>query len=55
MKKSKFTAAQISFVVQLAGDGTPVTELCRKTGMAEAIFYNLAQTPCRSDAHGRRG
>jgi putative transposase len=40
MKKSKFTEAQIAFVLKQAEDGTPVAEVCRKAGVAEATFYN---------------
>ena len=40
MKRSKFTEAQIAFVLKQAEDGTPVAEVCRKAGIAEATFYN---------------
>lgn len=40
MKKSKFTEAQIAFVLKQAEDGTSVAEVCRKAGIAEATFYN---------------
>ena len=40
MKRSKFTEAQIAFVLKQAEDGTPVAEVCRKVGIAEATFYN---------------
>mgnify|MGYP001447805184 FL=1 len=40
MKTSKFTEAQIAFVLKQAEDGTPVAEVCRKAGIAEATFYN---------------
>jgi putative transposase len=40
MKTSKFTEGQIAFVLKQAEDGTPVAEVCRKTGIAEATFYN---------------
>lgn len=40
MKKSKFTDAQIAFVLKQAEDGTSVAEVCRKAGIAEATFYN---------------
>jgi len=39
MKRSKFTEAQIAFVLKQAGDGTPVAEVCRKAGIAEATYY----------------
>jgi putative transposase len=40
MKRSKFTEGQIAFVLKQAEDGTPVAEVCRKAGIAEATFYN---------------
>jgi hypothetical protein len=40
MKKSKFTDAQIAFVLRQAEDGTAIGEVCRKTGISEATFYN---------------
>jgi len=40
MKTSKFTEGQIAFVLKQAEGGTPVAEVCRKAGIAEATFYN---------------
>lgn len=40
MKRSKFTEAQIAFVLKQAEDGTSVAEVCRKAGIAKATFYN---------------
>ena len=40
MKRSKFTEAQIAFVLKQAEDGTSIAEVCRKAGIAEATFYN---------------
>lgn len=40
MKKSKFTEAQIAFVLKQAEEGTSIAEVCRKAGIAEATFYN---------------
>ena len=40
MKKSKFTEAQIAFILQQADEGTPVVEVCRKAGISDATFYN---------------
>ena len=40
MKKSKFTQAQIAFVLKQADEGTAVAEVCRKAGISEATFYN---------------
>ena len=33
MKRSKFTEAQIAFVLKQAEEGTPVGEVCRKAGI----------------------
>ena len=33
MKTSKFSEAQIAFVLKQAKDGTPGAEVCRKAGM----------------------
>lgn len=40
MKASKFSEAQIAFVLKQAEDGTPVAEVCRKAGISDATFYN---------------
>lgn len=40
MKRSKFTEAQIAFVLKQGEEGTPIAEVCRKTGISEATFYN---------------
>ena len=40
MKASRFTEAQIAFVLRQAGDGTAIGEVCRKAGISEATFYN---------------
>ena len=40
MKSSKFTEAQVAFVLKQAEDGTPIGEVCRKAGIAEATFYD---------------
>lgn len=40
MKRSKFTDAQIAFVLKRSEEGTSVAEVCRKAGIAEATFYN---------------
>ena len=39
MKRTKFTDAQIAFVLRQAEEGTPVSEVRRKAGIAEATFY----------------
>lgn len=40
MKASKFSEAQIAFVLKQAEDGSAVAEVCRKAGIGEATFYN---------------
>ena len=40
MKRSKFSEAQIAFVLKQADDGTSVSEVCRKAGISEATYYN---------------
>lgn len=40
MKASKFSEAQIAFVLKQAEEGAAVGELCRKAGISEATFYN---------------
>jgi putative transposase len=39
MKRSKFSEAQIAFVLRQAEEGTSVEEVCRKTGISHATFY----------------
>jgi putative transposase len=39
MKRSKFSEAQIAFVLKQAEDGTTVGEICRKAGISDATFY----------------
>ena len=40
MRKSKFTDAQIAFILRQAEEGTSISEVRRKAGIAEATFYN---------------
>ena len=40
MKKSRFTDAQIAFVLRQGEEGTAIGEVCRKAGISEATFYN---------------
>ncbi len=42
MKASKFTEAQIAFVLRQAEDGTATGEVRRKAGISEATFYTGA-------------
>jgi len=39
MKRSKFSEAQIAFVLRQAEEGTSVEEVRRKTGISQATFY----------------
>ncbi len=39
MKRSRFSEAQIAFVLRQAEEGTSVGEVCRKAGISEATFY----------------
>ena len=39
MKKSKFSEAQIAFVLKQAEDGAVIGEVFRKAGISEATFY----------------
>ena len=40
IKRSKFSQAQIAFVLKQAEEGTTIGEVCRKTGISEATFYS---------------
>ena len=40
MKASKFSEAQIAFVLKQVEDGSAVAEVCRKAGISEATYYN---------------
>jgi putative transposase len=40
MKRSKFSEAQIAFILRQGEEGTPVGEVCRKAGISEATYYN---------------
>ena len=39
MKKSNYTEEQIAFALKQAELGAPISELCRKLGIAEQTFY----------------
>ena len=39
MKKSRFTEEQVAHALRQAESGTPVVEVCRKTGITEQTFY----------------
>ena len=40
MKKSRFSEAQIAFILRQGDEGTAVGEVCRKAGISEATYYN---------------
>ena len=39
MKKSKYSAEQVTFALRQAESGTSVPEVCRKMGVSEQTFY----------------
>ena len=39
MKRSKFTERQITYALRQHEAGTPVADICRQLGVAEATFY----------------
>jgi len=40
MKASKFSEAQIAFVLKQAEYGAAVAEVCRKAGISQATYFN---------------
>ena len=40
MKTSKFSEAQIAYILRQAEEGTAIGEVCRSAGISEATFYN---------------
>ena len=40
MKASKFSDAQKAFILKQGNDGVPVAEICRKTGISQATYFN---------------
>ncbi|WP_446737811.1 IS3 family transposase, partial [Rhodoblastus sp. 17X3] len=40
MKATKFSEAQIAFVLKQAEDGVAIADVCRKAGISDATFYN---------------
>jgi putative transposase len=40
VKRSKFSEAQIAFILRQADEGTLVAEVCRNAGISNATFYN---------------
>ena len=43
MKRNKFTDSQIAFILRQAEEGTPITEVCRKSGISEQTYYRWRQ------------
>ncbi len=39
MKRSKFSDAQIAFILRQAEEGSSVEEVCRKAGISEQTYY----------------
>jgi len=38
MKRSKFSKAQVSFILRQIDEGTTVGKVCRKSGISQATF-----------------
>ena len=47
MKRSKFSEAQIAFVLKQAEKGTAVGEVCRKAGISEATCHDRVENDDR--------
>jgi transposase-like protein len=45
MKKSRYTEEQVTYALRLAESGTPVADVCRQMGIAEATFYLWKKKP----------
>jgi putative transposase len=43
MKRKRYGEAQIVFALRQADEGTAVTEICRKMGIAQNTFYRWRQ------------
>jgi len=40
MNASKFSDAQKAFIIKQGEDGTPVAEICRKSGISQATYFS---------------
>jgi putative transposase len=40
MKALKFSDAQKALILKQGADGIPVTEICRRTGISQATYFN---------------
>ncbi len=40
MKASRFSEAQKAFILKQGADGMPVADICRKTGISQATYFN---------------
>jgi putative transposase len=40
MKASRFSEAQIAFVLKQAEDGAAIAEVCRKAGISQTTYFN---------------
>ncbi len=54
MKASKFSEAQIAFVLKQAEDGSAVAEVCRKAGISEVRRDNQDENPATIRMRMRR-
>jgi hypothetical protein len=45
MKRSKFTEAQIAFILPQAEEGAAIGEVCRKAGISEGDLLRLWTAP----------
>jgi hypothetical protein len=52
MPKKRFSEEQIAFALRQAESGTPVGEICRKMGVADAHFLSLEEGLCRDGGIG---